>query len=150
MKHQILPLLLVLFIAVGCNDGRLATVAVTGTVTFNGQPLAGATVNFAPTQQDQGHMAYAITDENGHYRLQTAMGNPGAGTTPGEYNVTFRKMSGVEQGEYVPSAESVSHVGPVVRPRSLIPERYGTASGSGITATVVPRGSNVFDFDLTE
>jgi hypothetical protein len=130
----------------GCGGG-LKTVNVTGTVTFDGEPIAGATVNFVP--QGEGHIAYAITDAEGRYRLQTSLGKPGAGTTPGIYDVFFVKMQGVDQGEYVPSAESVSHVGPVVRPRSLIPEKYNSPKTSGLTRTVENKKENVFDFNLT-
>ena len=130
----------------GCNN-KLATVNVSGTVTFEGEPLADATINFSPQVQGQGHPAYAITDANGHYKLQTALGKPDAGTTPGVYEISITKVKKPEKGqEYVPSTSSTAS-GPVTKPKSLIPERYGRTSTSGLKETVV-KGNNVFNFDL--
>ncbi|MCL2004573.1 MAG: carboxypeptidase-like regulatory domain-containing protein [Planctomycetaceae bacterium] len=124
-----------------CGDGRLATIKVTGTVTYNGQPLEGANVTFTPQTEGEGHPAYGRTDADGRYTLQTQLGNPEAGTTAGEYLVSITKREAVADmgGE---------GQGPAPPARSLIPERYGSFASSGLTATVA-RGNSVFDFDLT-
>ncbi|MCL2004998.1 MAG: carboxypeptidase-like regulatory domain-containing protein [Planctomycetaceae bacterium] len=134
----------------GCGN-RLGTINVTGTVTFDGQPLAGANVNFSPQTEGEGLPAFGVTDANGRYVLQTLMGDVDAGTTPGTYLVTIIKM---EQSEVTVRAldggtTSDPFGGTPPPPRSVIPERYNQTSTSGFTATVERGSSNVFDFDLT-
>ena len=137
-----------LILTTGCGSGKLATVVVTGTVTLNGVPLDDATVNFSPKVEGQGHPAFAVTDANGNYRLQTILGNPGAGTTPGEYLVSFIATDKRQGGAQGPSAESVDNSRPVFIPRSRIPDRYENSATSGHSAVVEARGNNVFNFDL--
>ena len=140
--------ILTTLVLAGCNN-KLATVNVSGTVTLDGEPLPDATVNFSPKVQGQGHPGFAITDANGQYKLQTILGKPDAGTTPGEYEVSFIK---VFKPPYVAQASSGASTNTVMRaperPRSLIPDRYERGSTSGFTATVENKKNNVFDFDL--
>ena len=128
----------------GCGNGKLTTINVTGTVTYEGEPLAGATVNFIPKAEGQGHPAYGMTDAQGHYKLQTLLGNPDAGTTPGKYAVSVIKME--EQAETSDTSPSRTAIPP--HPKSFIPERYGRTTTSGLTATVKKGEKNVFDFVL--
>ena len=51
----------------GCGDNR-APAKVTGTITMDGRPLAGAEVTFAPT--DGGRQSYGYTDSQGRYELR--------------------------------------------------------------------------------
>jgi len=77
----------------GCKGGeKPATVAVTGTVTYKGDPLAGADVSFI-AKQEGGRAASGTTDSQGHFKLQTYMGgnNMIAGAIPGDYSITVRK-----------------------------------------------------------
>jgi len=137
-----LLLLVTIFTAIalttGCGDGKLATIKVSGTVTYDGAPLAGAAVSFSP--KGEGHPAYGFTDDNGYYILQTQLGNPDAGTTPGEYEVTIRKR------KELPDNERRG----VIEAPSIIPERYENPAMSGLTATVEKGKENVFDFTLTK
>jgi hypothetical protein len=142
-----ISLLVAIFTAIaliaGCGDGRLRTIVVTGTVTFDGEPLEGASVTFTP--QSEGHPAFGITNANGRYTLQTILGNPDAGTTPGDYEVAITKLEVLP-----PRTEEEEALGlPPPRPRSLIPERYGATATSGLNAAVRRGESNVFNFDLT-
>ena len=127
---------------IGCGDGGLATVKVTGTVTFDGEPLPGASINFAPKTQGQGHTGYAITDASGRYQLQTLQGKADAGTTPGEYLVSVSK-------EEVDPAAPPPAQGYSAQTRSVIPRRYTNPSSSGLTATVENKRSNEINFELT-
>lgn len=136
---------LTIVVWVGCSDGKIATIHVTGTVTFDGKPLDGASLNFSPKVQGQGNPAFGSTDASGLYKLQTILGNPDAGTTPGEYEVTIVKME-----KLPPSVSSTQgSMIPTTIPKSLIPERYSRTSTSGLTATVKQGEKNVFNFDLT-
>jgi hypothetical protein len=144
----------VAFVLNGCGGG-LKTVNVTGTVTFDGEPLAEATIAFSPETSGEGHPGYAITDVNGHYKLQTLLGNPDAGTTPGKYLVTVSKMeksatttTSSDDPEYMRQIE-MGRMGTPPPPKSLIPVSYGNMTTSGLSATVENKKENVFDFNLT-
>jgi len=142
-----LSLLVAIFTAValiaGCGGTGLHTIVVTGTVTFDGEPLEGAAITFTP--RGEGHPAFGITDANGRYTLQTMLGNPDAGTTPGDYEVAITKFEATP-----PRTEEEDALGlPPPSPRSLIPVRYGSTGTSGLAATVRQGEANVFNFDLT-
>jgi hypothetical protein len=100
------PILFCLLIA-GCGSGN-GFARVKGKVTFNGQPLEGATVKFQPTAPG-GSSSSGVTDADGRYELMYTFNTPGA--TPGEHTVsigtagTFIDDEGceVERPERVPA-----------------------------------------------
>jgi len=66
----------------GCtNPNKL--VPVEGKVTLNGEPVAGAAVQFVP--EAGGNPAYAETAADGTYKITTR--DPGDGAAPGRYSV---------------------------------------------------------------
>lgn len=172
--------LLVLTAGIGCSKGpSLKTVPVSGKVTLDGQPLAGASVVFhgemasgavAPPPPSTG-----ITGADGTYKLSTmASGSQvAAGAPPGTYKVTITKQSGpVNPGAGTENMtpeqmrEKMANVSPEDAmnmsstasskagsqsgsPKSEIPARYGRADDSGFTATVGASGAQTFDFPLT-
>jgi hypothetical protein len=69
-------LLSCLLAAAGGCGGNAKMAAVTGTVTFKGQPLASAQVNFAPVEG--GAIASGQTDSAGRFRLGTQTRDDGA------------------------------------------------------------------------
>jgi hypothetical protein len=134
----------------GC-DKTISTIKVSGTVKFDGVPLADASISFSPETEGEGLPAYGTTDANGNYLLQTAQGKVDAGTTPGKYQVTIRKMEKTAvteaPAEYDGTSSAPSSNAP--RPKSLIPERYAQTRTSGLTATV-DKENTVHNFDLTK
>jgi len=149
--------LVVLFLSIavnmsGCSDGRLKTEPVTGVITLDGEPLEGAAVNFSPKEPGQGAIGFARTNEKGEYRLQTMLGNPDAGTLPGEYAVTISKYILVPTGAKVrnqcPFTGEVS-VDDEMTSALLFPgmRTYASAETTPFSATVV-KGRNRFDFEL--
>lgn len=123
----------------------IKTEGVTGVITYNGEPLADATVKFIPTDAT-GSQSYGKTNEKGEYKLQTLLGAADAGTTPGEYKVTVDCITTVETGRTIQEngeekEETVAE--------SLIPAKYNNAETSGLTATVAP-GDNTINFDLSD
>lgn len=134
-------------IILGCSSpadtsNRPATVPVTGTVTYNGSPLEGATVAFLPKKPgDPG--ASGRTDASGKFSL-TAF-EPGDGAVPGSYLVTVTKTEAQGGGEAQDDSEA-----PVTAPKSLIPEKYNNPQGSGLTADVKEGDPNEFTFELKD
>ena len=123
----------------------IKTEGVTGVITYNGEPLADATVKFIPTDAT-GSQSYGKTNEKGEYKLQTLLGAADAGTTPGEYKVTVDCIETVETGNMI---EENGEEKPETVAESLIPAKYNNAETSGLTATVAP-GDNTINFDLSD
>lgn len=135
---------------IGCTDShpdRPKTYPVTGTVTYKGEAVADANLNF----QLVGSTGYASakTDTSGNYALMTFQAGDGA--VPGDYNVGITKY---ERAAPTGSASEEDYV-PVQRGQSpapaknLLPAKYANPAMSGLTAKVV-EGSNKFDFQLTD
>ena len=158
--------LLLLALLVGCADSessRPKTYRVSGTVTVNGQPVEGATVNFLLVS-GQGS-AIGVTDSNGQYSLTTFSADDGA--VPGEYKVAIFKYEGAAapkantppQGQlasgeldaatYAQPNENAAVAAPTaVRARNEISEKYANADSSGLQATIDESDDNVKNFDL--
>jgi hypothetical protein len=128
----------ILVLLPGCSENKLPTEHVTGTLTLDGQVLAGAKIFFNPA--GGGIPAYGITNEKGVY-LITAMqgGAEGAGTVPGEYIVTMSKIETTEHdtggGRMVADNKNVLH--PV----------YADTKQTPFRATVI-KDKNSFDYAL--
>ena len=152
--------------AVGCGGGSgrtAATVPVTGTVTLDGAPVAGAIVAFAPKAQGVS-AAFGTTDASGQFTLTTVQ--PGDGAMVGSYDVTVTKTTapaGAASGpsDYDPdSQDSVDAAyaehyaseeeGADTEPKDLLPTKYKDAATSELKAEVTAGGDNNFTFALTE
>ncbi|MBR4832896.1 MAG: hypothetical protein IKU86_00990 [Thermoguttaceae bacterium] len=146
MKKFALYLVALAMLAVlpACSKA-IKTEGVTGVITYNGEPLAAATVKFIPAD-GTGSQSYGKTNEKGEYKLQTLLGAADAGTTPGEYKVTVDCIETYETGNMI---QENGEEKPETKARSIIPEQYNNAETSGLTATVV-EGDNTFNFDLTD
>ncbi|MDX1966098.1 MAG: hypothetical protein SFV23_02900 [Planctomycetaceae bacterium] len=153
------------------------TVPVTGSVTYQGEPVAGAIVAFSPITPGAGSFtAFGTTDEQGRFALRTAI--DGAtdkdGAVEGAYIVTISKTSRSES-PVIGSAKSPDEVrerlaanrenrsrpptsragvsqnrstGNAVRElENVIPLRYQNTTGSPLRR-VVPGDS--YDFVLTD
>src|SRR6476620_7046745 len=126
----------------GCPNSRPATYRVTGTVTMQGKPFAGAVITFVPTSKE-GEAASAITDSEGKYALTTWQAGDGA--RPGEYRV---KVSKQEETAGDPAKmvkdltieeEQKIYVEKKTAPppaKSLVPSKYLDESTSGLSHTV--------------
>ena len=134
---------------VGCTPGGPQQAQVKGKVTYKGQPLAGATVNFTP---EQGQLAVGVTDSNGEYTLSTG-GSPGA--VLGKHKVSITKVGAQAEGtanmtpdDYAKMAKAGKMPAPA---KSEIPTKYNNPTTSGLEATVTSDSSkNVFDFPLAD
>lgn len=129
----------------GDPNGRL----VSGTVTYQGKPVEGASVTFtSPTAS-----AFGLTDSEGKFKLTTAGGDK---ISLGDYKVAIVKKetpplvaAPSNPDEYVPPDPNAAP-SPSAAPKDLLPARYGDAAKSGLTAPVTADGKNEFEFALTD
>jgi len=147
----IIALLFSLVVFTGCQqDNPFGTVHLEGTVTFNGEPLADASVTLMPHNVEL-MTAGGMTDARGRFTVTTGGAPLGSGAQPGTYDVTFSKF--IMEGGDLTQEEHQAMFG---RGRAsiihLIPERFGNPRTSGIDPITVTtdRRQNVFTFELTE
>ena len=138
------------------NDAFGKRYAVSGTVTYNGQPLAKGDIAFVP---ETGAGATGII-EDGSYALSTEGVRDGA--LPGKYKVT---VSAKEDSEAVAKAayakqskkkaEEITKVprdflaNAASHAKNLVPAGYGDIRTTPFTAEV-KESSNSFSFDLSD
>ncbi|TWU24390.1 hypothetical protein Pla52o_23170 [Novipirellula galeiformis] len=121
----------------GCTpSNEMATVPVTGKVTYKGQPLPSGSVIFIAS--GAGPTADANIGPDGEYSLGTY--SESDGVPPGEYNVMVVAMTGEDSIDAEAATGSTS----------LIPSRYSDPSKSGLTASVKAGEDNEINFDLAE
>lgn len=138
----------VVLLVVGCgpavDPNRPKTYPVTGTVTYNGQPVSDAIVTFIGGERG----AIGRTDESG--RLQMTTFEAGDGVLPGSYKVMISKtvVEGVpdEVGEGASPGEEPD----MGSQKDLLPVRYKDPNQSGLTAEVGEGLPNEFHFELTD
>ena len=113
----------------GCGDKGPEVARVSGRVTLDGAPLAGARIQFQP--EASGSPSYGATDPDGHYVLGYKRGQPGA--LIGWHTIQIKRGARDD-------ADNKS------KPQAL-PARYNTASE--LRAEVKAGEDNVVDFKLT-
>lgn len=125
---------LVSLLMFGCGgpSDQPQLVDVTGHVTLDGEPLAGALVLFGP---EEGRSSFAYTDEEGHFELMYLADTAGAVTGLHKVSITAAPE---EEEEPDPGSE------PVVEP---VPAKYNTATT--LTRVVEAGEDNDFTFELT-
>jgi len=115
--------------------------AVSGTVTWKGQPLSGAQVHFRPIGDTRGSGASGRTRSDGTYTLEA---RGGAGATAGEYKVVISKLV-MEDGTPLPEDGSVTDAD--VATREILPAYYSLFESTKLSVTV-PEEGGTFNFDL--
>ena len=146
--------LIVVVLLAGCSKGpKLPKVAaVSGRVTYQGEPLSDAQITFNNTDQD-GFAATGITDADGEYTLKTYIDatHELSGAVPGNYYVTFTKVeeTGGSDMDQMKAASDAAAKGGVTGPKSAIPERFGQPT-SAKKAKVEAGKPNTIDFQLTD
>jgi hypothetical protein len=124
----------------GCTGGTdgLPRQAVSGTVAFEGAPLASGSIQFEPDAGNQGTLqSGGVMIAAGRYELPKEKG-----LLPGKYKVRVFSPS-----ESPASGDEATAPGPLpAPPRERIPKKYNVATT--LTAEVRADSANVFDFEL--
>lgn len=146
-----------ILLAVGCgpSSDRAETAPVNGTVTYNGEVVAGASVNFSPPDAKTGYVAVGTTNLKGEFKLTTFDTNDGA--VPGKYNVTIIKrtnpldsVEGSDPTEMLQLGQGAPVAGKTIgKAEALIPEKYFKPETSGLVYTV-DKGGKDFTIELTD
>jgi hypothetical protein len=129
-----------LLLGLGCGSGKFAPIS--GTVTMNGKPLAGATVMFSPIAKegtiDAGPGSGGKTNEKGEYTLTSVKGHNGA--LVGKHRVSISLMN---QGTGESESDDRRRPGQL---RNQVPVRYN--GKTELTYEVPAGGTDKADFAL--
>lgn len=128
--------LALMLLTAGCGSSGPEMARVSGTVTYQGQPLETGTISFISTDPARPN-ANGTLGPGGTYELQTR--EPSDGAELGEYQIAISDID--------PDAMNSALPGEPLELTSKIPEKYQNPATSGLTRTV-ERGSNTFDFEL--
>ena len=127
---RLVGLMLLAVLQSGCGGSGVEVEPVTGRVTLDGVPLAGARIRFQP-EASGGSPSYGAADSDGNYALAYKRDQPGA-------LIGWHTVS-VERGGHDDSANKS-------KPQPL-PSRYNTASE--LRKEVKHGEDNVVDLELT-
>ena len=134
---------LVVMAMFGCSGkAPVAGKRVTGTVTYNGAPVEGASVSFISPMAS----GYGSTDKEGHFTLRSSKGE---GVPVGDYKVTVVKTEAPPQEAqttYVPPDPNV----PPPQPKDLLPAKYKQAETTPLSGNVTESGPNEVTLTLTD
>ena len=147
-------LLLCSVLMIGCGGGDIPkTVPVAGTVTLDGKPIEGATVNFI---SDEGSVTSSgKTDASGKFSLQAIIGSQTApGTVVGSHGVAVVKTESSGQEVTDPKAMMAQMTtNPAItsqfKQKYVIPEKYNNPLQSKLKFQVTEAGPNDFKIELT-
>jgi hypothetical protein len=92
----------------GCAPQPAATTPVSGLVTLDGQPCAGANVSFIPVGETPGNGGMGQTDETGKFVARLHSGTASAGPTgllPGRYKVLINKTVNPDGTPFIASED---------------------------------------------
>jgi len=144
------PIFCVLFLGLvfGCSDSGFESVS--GVVTYDGNPVADATVGFLPKDGKVGRPAFGVTESDGTYELSTL--KAGDGVVAGDYNVTITAVDIIQSEKAKKLAEEFGSLAadmPQPKPKEKwrIPKTFSDTESSGLEFTV-ESGSNTADWSL--
>jgi len=147
--RRIVPLTLLVLAGCGTEEDRIDLVPVSGTITQNGKPMAGATVSFIPDAANPvSTPGVDSTGPEGNYKI---MFKHRSGLAPGKYRVVVEPGLEAPGGGKVPEEFADD---PYMAQMSLgvIPgeKKQGEAAGTKneFEAEVTDGEDNVFEFDV--
>lgn len=144
-----IPLLTVALCLAGCGGGgdevpagRVAVYPVEGSITWNGEPVADATI----TLHAEGLPgSFARSDAGGEFSFNTYA--EGDGAPAGSYTVTVSKMVDVNAGN---SGDAIDANRGPAQFESQVPEHLSKKETSGLTVTIQAETTNVLTITLAD
>jgi len=144
-------------VLVGCGSDLPKTVPVTGTVTLDGKPLAGATVNLV---SDEGSIpSGGTTDDAGNFTLKTMVGDKMVeGATVGTHKIAVSKTSSSgpavemdieERKKMMEQMTTNPAITSNIKVEDLVPAKYKNPLQSGLVTNVTQDGPNQIVLELT-
>ena len=118
-------------LGLGCSPSGPVVVPVTGTVTLDGAPVAGASVMFKPVAG--GNAAEGETDAAGKFSLKTQLQTLRDGAVVGDYLVS---VNGVRTVGTQATEEGASVEAKAPQLEYFVPVKYAKPESSGLTQTV--------------
>ena len=139
---------LVQFLVVAClagcsGGGNIDTLDVSGTVTYNGQPVPNVAVTFNP--DGEGWPATGRTDDQGQFVSLTTR-ETGDGIAEGSYTVTLSQITDASTGE-ISSADAYA---PTAGANLPFPTKYLNTAESDLKVTVDADSEKTLTLDLTD
>ncbi|REJ90559.1 MAG: hypothetical protein DWQ34_17075 [Planctomycetota bacterium] len=138
----------------GCSGGAGDApdyVPISGTVTYNGQPLTSGRVQYTPVGQGKGHSATGMIDPDGSFEMSSSASIPGVAF--GEYMITIH-TDGTPTGATPMDSETggppPGHPGADSNAAPTIPEKYTVGATSGLTDTVDENHSGTKTIELSD
>ncbi|MDR0337826.1 MAG: carboxypeptidase-like regulatory domain-containing protein, partial [Planctomycetaceae bacterium] len=137
--------------ATDCNQsGQLkGLVPASGTVTFNGQPVAQATILFSPqVGENTARAASAITDTKGNFTMTTL--NPNDGVFSGNYLVTVEKteITGEYRQEPVLNNNRPKFID-TRQIKDLLPTKYNNINTTDLPISIPEKGNKKIVLELS-
>jgi hypothetical protein len=117
---------------------QLPTVPAAGTVTYNGQPLANATISCQSVDGEAA--ASGKSDASGKFALKSYGDKDGAPAGSYKVSVSVSAVQEIEPGVLAPE--------PPGGFKSPIPAKFGNVAESGLTLEVPAAGSTELKLDL--
>jgi hypothetical protein len=149
-----MPLALILAAGCGGVDKDIPeTAPVSGTVTFKGAPVQGATVSLVPGPGAQNlRPATGTSDAQGRFTVFTYISGADQteGAMPGDYVVTVAKTSGsaMSPEDMVAATQGGKTKPPEIK--NELPEKYASAQSTDLKASVPADGLPDLKLELTE
>lgn len=127
----------VLVAGCGGSGSRAKTVAVSGVLLLDGQPVPEARIRFVPTNPD-GRPAIGDTDASGKFKLSTF--EPGDGIIPGEYDADI--TSNTAPSKAVDTSDMAAKIASVEPKDGSVPEKYRDTKTSQLHYTFTEQDTN--------
>ncbi len=141
-------LFLTILAATGCRPNPPQVVPVSGVVTLDGKPLAGAAITFVPVAG--GVFGCGSTNNSGEFTLGTFAETDGALAGVHRVSITPDIISPAAMGQTSPGEGGGARPGESNRgAKSRIPEKYASIDTSGLQVDV-QKGMPPVTFELTK
>jgi hypothetical protein len=128
----------------GCHDGDgLERVPITGTLTIQGKPLPGASIQFLPLEGSNLPGALGVSDETGRFEVISSR-EEDTGVPPGEYSVRVSRFVDEEGTPLLPGTPPAMSLGS----RESIPSPYDSPTSP--LKVVIPAEGGKVDVDIPE